>query len=165
MVRLLQSHAVTLDGTYHFFDGFVLGNDLALQFLGHAFQTDAFFLGHTLHRHTGHHAHYVSHLLSSDLLSYVHLSVQPLFVQFLQLTAQHGLTVTVAGCQLKILVADGLLLLLLHLLHLLLLLCNLRGDIGILQVHPRTGLVQGINGFVRHKTVTDITVCQSDTRL
>ena len=98
MVGVFQSHTVALDGSHHLFDGLVLGYHLALQFLGHTFQSDTLLLCHALNGHARHVAHHFGHVFCRHRLQYIGLSLQPLVVQFLQLMFQHQLTVSVACC-------------------------------------------------------------------
>ncbi len=136
MVRLFQSHAVALDGAYHFLDSLVLGNDVRFEFLCHTFQSDAFLLGYALNGNTSHHRDDISHLIGSDGLTYVYLTAQPLLIQFLQFALQLCLAVTESCSQLKILVADGQGFLFLDVLQLFFLLADFRWDAGILKVYP-----------------------------
>ena len=165
MVGLLQSYAVALDGTNHLLYRLVLRNDVLFQFLRHALQSDALFLRHALYGDARHHRYHIGHLFGRDLLTHVHLAVEPLVVQCLQFALQHSLAVTIACCQLIVLVANGVVLVHTNLFEFLFLLGNLGWNGGILQMYARTRFIHRVYCLVRHETVTDVTGCQFDTSL
>ena len=165
MVRVFQSYTVALNGAHHLVDGFVLCNNLTLQFLRHAFQSDAFLLSHALYGNARHHRNDISHLFGGYRLTNIRLAFQPLAVQLLQFLFQHRLTVSVTSRQLKVLVGYGLLLFGGDELNLLFLLGDFGRNIRILQMYARAYLVQSINRLVGHEAVVDISCCQFDTCL
>ena len=83
MVGFFQSHTVALDGTNHFLDGFVLCDDVRLQLLSHALQSDTFLLGHALNWDSAHHRYHFSDILCRHSLADIHLAAEPFLIQLL----------------------------------------------------------------------------------
>ena len=163
MVGVFQSHTVALDGTHHLLNRFVLSNDVLFQFLRHTFQSDAFLLCHTLHGNTRHHRHHILYLLFRHRLAVVDISFLPFAVHFRQLTLYHGLAVAESGCQFKVLVLDGKLLLLNDLFQILFKRSNLRWQVDILKMYARAHLIHRVDSLIGLLAVADVTVCQFDT--
>ena len=143
---------------YHLFDGFVLSNDVLLQFLCHTLQSDAFLLCHSLYGNTGHHRHNVLHLLLGHRLTVVDIAFLPFAVQFCQLTFHHRLAVAISCCQFEVLVLHCQLLLLSHLFQFLFQLGYLGWYLHIIKMYARAHLVHSVNGLVGLLTVADIAV-------
>ena len=131
MVGLFQSYAIALDSLYHLVDGSILSNDSSFQFLSHTFQSDTFFLSHTLGRHARHHRYYFGHLLSSYCLWLFIFAFCPALVQSLQFFFQYYLAVSIASGQFKVLALYCQLLSLLQFGNLTFLLDNLGWNLGI----------------------------------
>ena len=162
MVGLAQSHTVAANGLHHLVDGGVLGDDALLQHTIHGSQPHALRLVDLLHGNSSHERHHIGHILChrQPLLVVI---VDPALVELLQLLVQLRLAVAVAGCQLKVLIPHGVLLLGLYVLEFLLQVENLGRHTGMTQVHTRANLVERVDGLVGEEAVGGITLCQFDT--
>ena len=135
MVRIFQSHPVTLDGTYHLLDSLILCDDMRLEVLRHAFQSDTLLLCHALYGDPRHHRHHVLHLFLRDRLFVVDIPLLPFAVHLRQLALHHRLAVAEACGKFEVLVLDSQLFLLRHLFQFQFQLCDLRGYLYIIKMY------------------------------
>ncbi len=134
-----------------------------LQVVGHISQADTLSLCHTLDGYAGHHRYHISHLGVGYRLTSLGVAFLPLLLKLFQFILQLQLLVAVVGSQLEVLSANGLLLFLLDVLDVFFFQRNLWRHLGVLQMHTRAYLVQGVDGLVGEEAVGDIAVCQFDT--
>ena len=135
MVRVFQSHTVTLDGFHHLVNGSILGNDNPLQIGIHVLQADSLCFLHTLYRDTCHHGDNTGNVLLADFNLFVSISFLPFLLFILQGLLKLRLSVTEAGGQFKVLVLHRSLLLLLRRLNLLLNIQNCLWNLHMLQMY------------------------------
>ena len=159
-VGVLQTGAVAADGLGDASDGLVLSHHAALQLALHGQQASLLALGDALHRHAGHHGHHGGHILCRHRHVAFALVVLPAALEVGQLGLQVATLVAQFGGLAVALLGQHLLLLRLHARQLLLQRHHLRRHLHIVDAHPRTRLVHGVDGLVGLQAVAHVALRQ-----
>ena len=164
LVGRLQPHPIAHDGFGNLFHSFILRyygllecGSQRLQLCGLAFRDAP-------NGHTGHRGNNLCNVCFAYPFPLFAFFRHPLAAHIRQFLFQDQFPVTIAYCQLKVLLLGSTLLLFLNLGQLLLSLSDFGRDGGMRQMHMGAGLVQNIDCLVGETTVTYISIGKTDTR-
>ena len=165
LVGIFQPDTVAADGLDDLGHGLVLTDDLLLQEGVHVAELDVLSRGNTLHGYAGHHGHDFGHLIGVDRLTVrLHLLLPTAFCLVEQLEIL-PLCIAIACGQLEVLRLDGGQFGVLRLLDLRLQRLDVLRHNHVGDVHPRSGFVQCVDGFVGEVAIADVALGQFDARL
>ena len=162
---ILKSCPGPADGSGHGTHGFLLSDEPAMQRFLQMQQLIRFRLGHALGRDAGPAGHDLGHVFFRDLIPGPLLLFRPGTALFFDFMPEFPLLVPEAGCLLKVLMGNGILLFRHQGIQLLFLglhirRCRVGGD-----TDPAACLVHQVDGLVRQEPVLDVAVRQVNRRL